>query len=179
MLVVIALGGNALLKRGEPVSADVQRRNVRAAADAIAAIAREHKVVVTHGNGPQVGLLALQAASLGKPATFPLDVLGAESEGMIGYVIEQELGSRLPGREVATLLTQVVVDARDPAFKTPTKPVGPLYEKGEAVRLGKTYGWAIAADGRGRAIAASFLRRNRCASASSRPSGSWSRRACS
>jgi carbamate kinase len=149
MLVVVALGGNALLKRGEPVSADVQRRNVRVAAEAIAALAKEHKVVVTHGNGPQVGLLALQAASFGKSAHFPLDVLGAESEGMIGYVIEQELGRCLPGREIATLLTQVVVDARDPAFKTPTKPVGPLYDKAEAVRLGKTYGWPIAADGAG------------------------------
>jgi carbamate kinase len=143
MRIVIALGGNALLKRGEPVSAETQRRNAAKAAAAIAPIAQAHELVITHGNGPQVGLLALQAAQSGG-AAFPLDVLGAESEGMIGYVIEQELASRLPGRDIATLLTQVAVDPGDPAFKSPTKPVGPFFDKATAERLSAAHGWAMA-----------------------------------
>ena len=132
MRVVIALGGNALLRRGEPLEAKVQERNVAVAAEQIADIAREHAVVVTHGNGPQVGLLALQAQAYAKVRPYPLDVLGAESEGMIGYLVERELASRLPGRQVATLLTTVEVDVRDPAFARPTKPIGPLYDEDEA-----------------------------------------------
>jgi len=123
VLVVAALGGNALVRRGEPLSAEGQRAHVAEAARALAELAREHDLVVTHGNGPQVGLLALGAEAAGVPA--PLDVLGAESEGMIGYWIDQELGNLLPGREVATLLTQVEVAAGDPAFANPTKPIGP------------------------------------------------------
>lgn len=149
MRVVVALGGNALLRRGEPPDMDVQRRNVAEAAAAVARIADEHQVVVTHGNGPQVGLLALQAAAYEPAARVPLDVLGAESEGMIGYMIEQELSRLLPGREVATLLTQVVVDAGDPAFAAPTKPIGPVYEEGEAGRLAAERGWTVARDGAG------------------------------
>lgn len=153
MLVVIALGGNALLKRGEPLRAETQRRNVAQAAEAIAEVARGHDVVVTHGNGPQVGLLALQAEALrertrGAAGAFPLDVLGAESEGMIGYVIEQALASRLPGRALATLLTQVEVDPADPAFRAPTKPVGPMLSKDEADAL-RARGIAVAPDGAG------------------------------
>ena len=121
--MVAALGGNALVRPGEPISAEGQRAHVAGAARALAEVAREHDLVVTHGNGPQVGLLALGAEAVGVPA--PLDVLGAESEGMIGYWIDQELGNLLPGREVATLLTQVEVDADDPAFRSPTKPIGP------------------------------------------------------
>ena len=116
MRVVVALGGNALLRRGEPADAATQRRNVTAAVAAIADLARDHEVIVTHGNGPQVGLLALQGDAYHAVAPYPLDVLGAESEGMIGYLLDQELGNELGGRQVATLLTQVVVDRDDPAF---------------------------------------------------------------
>ncbi|HSJ93396.1 MAG TPA: carbamate kinase [Gaiellaceae bacterium] len=147
MRIVAALGGNALLRRGEPLEADVQRRNVAVAVAALAPVAEDHELVVTHGNGPQVGLLALQAASYDPVAPYPLDVLGAESEGMIGYLLEQELRNALPGRAVATLLTQVVVDGGDPAFGLPTKPIGPVYGELEARRLARERGWAIAPDG--------------------------------
>jgi len=109
--VVVALGGNALIRRGEGADAATQRANVVRAVRAVAAVARRQEVVVTHGNGPQVGLLALQAQAYRDVAPYPLDVLGAESEGMIGYLLEQELMNALPGRSVATLLTQVSVDA--------------------------------------------------------------------
>jgi carbamate kinase len=145
--VVIALGGNALLRRGEPPDDASQRRNVAAAAAAIAGIACEHAVVVTHGNGPQVGLLALQAEAYDPGRPHPLDVLGAQTEGMIGYLIEQELRNRLPGRQVATLLTQVAVDADDAAFGHPTKPIGPGYPKDRAERLAAERGWSVAPDG--------------------------------
>lgn len=149
MLVVIALGGNALLRRGEPLTAENQRANVRRAAAAIAeVVAAGHRVVICHGNGPQVGLLALQAAAYRPDEAYPLDVLGAETEGMIGYLIEQELENALPeGPRVATLLTQVEVDPRDPAFGNPTKPVGPVYDRAEAEHLARARGWSIAPDG--------------------------------
>jgi carbamate kinase len=148
MRVVVGLGGNALLRRGEAQSAETQRRNVTAAVRAIAAIAERHDVVVTHGNGPQVGLLALQAASEESGGgAWPLDVLSAETEGMIGYVIERELGPRLPERRMATLLTLVEVDPADPALKRPTKPIGPAYDEAEARRLAAARGWAVAPDG--------------------------------
>src|SRR5512147_2744691 len=135
MRVVIALGGNALLKRGEPMTAEMQRRNIRIAAEAMAPVAKEHELVISHGNGPQVGLLALQGAAYKPDEAFPLDVLGAETEGMIGYMIEQELGNLLPFEvPFATLLTMVEVDPDDPGFANPTKFVGPLYEKSEADR---------------------------------------------
>lgn len=146
-LVVVALGGNALLRRGEPLDANVQRANVKLAAEAVAAIAREHRVVVTHGNGPQVGLLALQNEAYHDVTPYPLDVLDAESEGMVGYLLEQELGRHLDRSRLATLLTQVVVDARDPAFATPTKPVGPVYDEAQARQLASERGWSIAPDG--------------------------------
>ncbi|TSE13313.1 carbamate kinase [Mesorhizobium intechi] len=148
MLVVVALGGNALLRRGEPMTADNQRANIVRAASVLAALVDEgHSIVVTHGNGPQVGLLALQAAATSDGATFPLDVLGAESAGMIGYVIEQELGNLLKERLFATLLTQVKVDPRDQAFAHPTKPIGPVYDKATANRLASERGWQIGPDG--------------------------------
>jgi carbamate kinase len=148
MRVVVGLGGNALLRRGEAPSAETQSRNVVAAARAIAAIAERHDVVVTHGNGPQVGLLALQAANQDSSGgAWPLDVLSAESEGMIGYVIERELGPRLPERRMATLLTLVEVDPADPALKHPTKPIGPSYDEAEARRLAAARGWIVAPDG--------------------------------
>jgi carbamate kinase len=149
LIVVIALGGNALLQRGEPVSAELQRRNLRSAGASIAKVATDHHVVLTHGNGPQVGLLALQEASYSDIFQNPLDVLGAETEGMIGYLIEQELSNRLPGREILTLLTRVEVDPTDPAFQNPTKPIGPVFEAAEAHRIATERGWSLAPDGNG------------------------------
>ena len=146
MLIVAALGGNALLRRGEPLRADVQQENVRAACEALAPLAREHRLVVTHGNGPQVGLLAMQNGS-GDVPPYPLDVLGAESEGMIGYLLQQGLENALPGHQVATLLTQVIVDPLDPAFENPTKPIGPVYDEAEAKKLAARHGWTVARDG--------------------------------
>jgi carbamate kinase len=149
MLVIAALGGNALLHRGQPLTAQAQRANVKLAAQALAKIVRAgHQLIVTHGNGPQVGLLALQADSYKPDEAYPLDVLGAETEGMIGYMIEQELENALNhDRPVATLLTQVIVETDDPAFAKPTKFVGPIYTKEEAETRAETSGWAIAADG--------------------------------
>jgi carbamate kinase len=148
MLAVLALGGNALLRRGQPMDAAVQRQNVRAAAAAIAEVARRHHVVLTHGNGPQVGLLALQAAAYHDVTPYPLDVLDAESEGMVGYLLEQELSHHLPEDRLATLLTQVVVDPADPAFATPTKPIGPVYDEQAVAGLSQR-GWTLAPDGPG------------------------------
>jgi carbamate kinase len=146
MRVVVALGGNALLRRGEPLTADAQRRNVRVAAEALAPIALEHQLLISHGNGPQVGLLALQALPFGEP--YPLDVLGAETEGMIGYMIEQELGNLVPYEvPFATILTMVAVDPEDSAFSNPTKFIGPVYDRAEADRLAAERGWAFRQDG--------------------------------
>ena len=148
MRVVIALGGNALLRRDEALTADNQRHNVKIAAQALAPIALEHELVITHGNGPQVGLLALQSAIDRPEQAYPLDILGAESEGMIGYLIEQELVNLLPAESrCATLLTQIEVDAHDPAFKHPAKPIGPIYAEMEARKLAHEKGWSIAPDG--------------------------------
>lgn len=149
--MVAALGGNALLRRGEALSAANQWANARVAAAALAdLVAAGHQLVVTHGNGPQVGMLALQAEAGPAEAAYPLDVLDAESEGMIGYMIEQELRNHLPRTaQVATLLTLVRVDADDPAFRTPSKPIGQVYEEAEAVRLAAARGWQLAPDGAG------------------------------
>ena len=149
MRLVIALGGNALLKRGEPLTAAAQDENVAVAARAIATLAEDHEVIVTHGNGPQVGLLALQAAAYDAETPWPLDLLGAESEGMIGYVIERALTSRLPNRPIATLLTQVEVAADDPAFGAPTKPIGPIYDAETGRRMAAERGWPMVPDGAG------------------------------
>jgi carbamate kinase len=147
MLVVIALGGNALLQRGQPMTEQQQRVNVKRAAQAMADVAREHSIVITHGNGPQVGLLALQSAAYTEVEPYPLDALGAQTEGMIGYLIEQELGNLLPYEQhIATILTMIEVDQSDPAFQKPTKPIGPVYTREEAERLAKQRGWAMAPD---------------------------------
>lgn len=149
MRVLIALGGNALLERGQPPDAALQLANLRRAAASVAEIARRHEVIVTHGNGPQVGLLALQSAALERVPPYPLDVLGAQTEGMIGYWIELELRNQLAGREVATLLTQTEVAAGDPAFAAPAKLIGPLYGEAEAREQAAARGWRIAPDGAG------------------------------
>jgi carbamate kinase len=147
MRVVVALGGNALLRRGEPADAQAQRDNITVAVRSLAELAMSHELVVTHGNGPQVGLLALQAAVYSQVAPYPLDVLGAESEGMIGYLLDQELVNTLGTRDVATLLTQVIVDREDPAFEHPTKFIGPVYSEREARQLAYARHWSIAQDG--------------------------------
>jgi carbamate kinase len=149
MRIVVALGGNALLRRGEPMEASIQRGHVEAAARAVASIAREHEVVLTHGNGPQVGLLALQSEAYHSVHPYPLDVLGAESQGMIGYLLQQALGNELPGRDIATVLTEVLVHVDDPAFGHPSKPVGPVYTKDAAAQTSLERGWDVAADGPG------------------------------
>ena len=148
MKVVVALGGNALLKRGEPMTADAQRANVRIAAEALARVARDHQLVISHGNGPQVGLLALEAAAYTEVEAYPFDILGAETQGMIGYLIEQELGNFLPFEvPLSTILTMVEVDPADPAFTNPTKFVGPVYDKATADGLAAENGWTVKADG--------------------------------
>ncbi len=149
MLIVAALGGNALLRRNESLDSEVTQRNVKVAAAALSDIAREHQLVITHGNGPQIGLLALQSEAFRDVRTYPLDVLGAESEGMIGYLLERELGNALGERPVASLITQTVVDALDPAFRRPTKPIGPVYDAARAKSLARERGWTVAADGKG------------------------------
>jgi carbamate kinase len=150
MRVVVALGGNALLQRGEPMTAKAQHTNVRIAATALADLARDHQIVVAHGNGPQVGLLALQGAAYDPEKPWPLDVLGAETEGMIGYLIEQELMNALPeGSQCATLLSRVEVDPNDPAFATPSKPIGPVYTEAEAKQAAQDHGWVMVTEGSG------------------------------
>jgi carbamate kinase len=146
--VVIALGGNALLRRGQELSAENQRDNIRIAAEQLAEIHRRHRLVIAHGNGPQVGLLALMDEAYEEVDPYPLDVIGAKTVGMIGYMIEQELGNLIPADDhIVTVLTQVVVDSHDPAFENPTKPVGPVYDQAQAERLSEERGFAIAPDG--------------------------------
>ncbi|MFI5100320.1 MAG: carbamate kinase [Actinomycetes bacterium] len=148
MRVVVALGGNALQRRGEAMTVESQRANVRAACEALAPLALEHELVVSHGNGPQVGLLALQAAAYDDAQAYPFDVLGAQTEGMIGYLIEQELGNLLPfEKPLATVLTMTEVDPDDPAFADPTKFVGPAYTEDEAREKAAANGWTVRPDG--------------------------------
>jgi len=146
--ILVALGGNALLHRGERPDADRQQVNVLAAARSIARLAAEHEVVLTHGNGPQVGMLALESAAdpaLTRP--YPLDILGAQTQGMIGYLLGQALRNALPGRQVATLVTQTLVSVADPAFADPTKFVGPVYAREQAAALAAERGWTVRQDG--------------------------------
>lgn len=150
MRLVVALGGNALLQRAQSPTAAHQLANVRIAAQQVARVALAHTLLLTHGNGPQVGLLALQAAAYAAVQPYPLDVLGAESEGQLGYLLEQELANRLPpGRAVATLLTRVEVDRADPAFAHPSKPIGPVYTHAQAEALAAEHGWTVGTDGGG------------------------------
>lgn len=148
MRTVVALGGNALARRGEPMTADFLRANVRATCKTLAELASEHEVVITHGNGPQVGLLALQNLAYRDVAAYPLDILGAETQGMIGYVIQQELKNALDGaRDVVGVITTTVVDENDPAFNHPTKLIGPQYSAQDAAEAAAEYRWTIARDG--------------------------------
>ncbi|MCG9684643.1 carbamate kinase [Vibrio sp. Isolate23] len=145
--VVVALGGNALLRRGEPLEAEVQRQNIEIAVKTISEIAQEYNVVLVHGNGPQVGLLALQGLEYKKVAPYPLDVLGSETQGMIGYMLMQEFKNQMPNVNATCMLTQMTVDPNDPAFADPTKPIGPVYEEAEARELAEKYHWTIKPDG--------------------------------
>ena len=147
MRLVIALGGNALLRRGQPLTADNQLENIRRAAAQLARVASNNELVLTHGNGPQVGLLALQSAAYTAVESYPLDVLGAQTDGMIGYLLEQELANLLPLRTVTTLLTRVEVDPKDPAFAKPAKPIGPVYTQDESRRVAAEKHWTMAPDG--------------------------------
>src|SRR4029450_10941726 len=137
-----------LWTRGEPMTAEAQRANVRSAAPALAAVAKDHQLVLSHGNGPQVGLLALQGAAYEEVETYPLDVLGAQTEGRAGRVLEQELGNLLPAEvPLATVLTMIEVDPTDPAFDDPTKVVGPVYDEPEDARVAADKGWVFKQDG--------------------------------
>ncbi|SDM44804.1 carbamate kinase [Polaromonas sp. JS666] len=148
MRLVVALGGNALLRRGQSPSAQHLLENIQSVAAQLARVALHHELVVTHGNGPQIGLLALQNSAYAAVAPYPLDMLGAQTEGMIGYLLEQELANQLaPNRPVVTLLTRVEVDLNDPAFGRPTKPIGPVYTQEEAQRLAQAMHWHVAPDG--------------------------------
>lgn len=147
MRVVIALGGNALIRRGEKAEAITQMKNVETACQSIAQIAKEHQVILTHGNGPQVGLLSLQADAYKDVMPYPLDVLGAETQGMIGYMLDQSLENLMPHKKIAVVLTQIEVDPKDSAFSNPTKPIGPVYDQATAEKLAKERGWKIAPDG--------------------------------
>ncbi|WP_419534447.1 carbamate kinase [Endozoicomonas sp.] len=149
MRIVIALGGNAILQRGEPLECETQRRNIRKAAAAIARIARHHQVILTHGNGPQVGLLALMNDAYKGVSPYPLDALGAQTQGMIGFMFEQELRNQMPGHKVCTVSTQTLVDRDDPAFGDPDKFVGPVYSREQADELLKAHeDWTVKADGK-------------------------------
>lgn len=148
MKIVVALGGNALRRRGEAPEASLQQAHVAEAAIGLASLARDHEVIITHGNGPQVGLLAVEAENYREITPYPLDVLGAESQGMIGYLLQNALAKHIPERSVATVLTRVEVSATDQAFNSPTKPIGSVYNESDAHRLAAERGWRIAPDGK-------------------------------
>lgn len=145
---VVALGGNALLRRGQPLEADTQARAARTAAVLLARVSSANRLVVTHGNGPQVGLLALMSDAYTETAPYPLDVLGSETEGQIGYVLELELANAVPKQETVAVLTRVVVDAGDPAFSAPSKFIGPVYSERQARSLAGQHGWTVKRDGK-------------------------------
>ncbi len=148
MRLVVALGGNALLKRGQTPDNDVQEANVRIAVEALAPLAHEHELVVTHGNGPQVGVLALEsAADPNLTVPYPFDVLGAQTQGMIGYWLLQALQNELPGRQIAAIINQTLVSAADPAFSNPTKFIGEVYDEARAHLLAAERGWTVKPDG--------------------------------
>jgi carbamate kinase len=147
MRVVVALGGNALLRRGQELSAENQRENVRTACAALAPVAAAHELVISHGNGPQVGLLALMSDAYTETAPYPLDVLGSETEGQIGYVLELELDNAIADQDTVAVLTRVVVDADDPAFSAPSKFIGPVYSEADAQALAQQHGWTVKPDG--------------------------------
>lgn len=148
MRIVVALGGNALLERGQVPDAGAQVANIRRAMHALAPLTDDHQVVITHGNGPQVGILAMESADdarLSQP--YPFDALGAMTQGLIGYWILQAIGNERPYRQFAAVLNQTLVDADDPAFGDPSKFVGEVYAEAEARQLAEKHGWQVKADG--------------------------------
>ncbi|MFJ3306673.1 carbamate kinase [Streptomyces sp. NPDC086549] len=150
MRIVVALGGNALLRRGERPDATVQQANIDRVATALAALAHDHELVITHGNGPQIGLLAVEsAADPALTAPYPLDLLGAQTEGMIGSLLARTLHNALPGHRITALITHTLVRTDDPAFERPTKFVGQVYSRKLAESIARRYGWHIAKDGTG------------------------------
>lgn len=149
MRIVVALGGNALLQRGQVPDADSQLANIQVAARALAPLVDEHQVVITHGNGPQVGVLAMESAADPRlTKSYPFDALGAMTQGLIGYWILQSMGNQRPYRQFASILNQTLVNADDPAFENPTKFVGEVYEQDRAEALAKKNGWQVKADGK-------------------------------
>ena len=144
-ILVVALGGNALLKRGQPLEAELQQQNIELAAQQLAALSEAWRIVLVHGNGPQVGLLALQNEAYTATRPYPLDILVAETQGMIGYLLQQALQNRLPHRSIACLLTQVLTDSHDPAYHSPSKYIGPSYQQADLARLDPS--WQIKPDG--------------------------------
>ncbi|WP_422526736.1 carbamate kinase [Serratia fonticola] len=146
--LVIALGGNALLKRGAVLSAENQYQSIALIADAIGKLAKKYRIAIVHGNGPQVGLLALQNLAYRDVPPYPLDILVAESQGMIGYMLAQQLGAFHPTQPVSTLLTRVLVDGEDPAYREPSKFIGPVYEPQQQAELEQKYGWSMKLDGK-------------------------------
>ncbi|MFT2795234.1 carbamate kinase [Serratia sp. N21D137] len=146
--LVIALGGNALLKRGAVLSAENQYQSIALIADAIGKLAKKYRIAIVHGNGPQVGLLALQNLAYRDVPPYPLDILVAESQGMIGYMLAQQLGAFHPAQPVSTLLTRVLVDSEDPAYREPSKFIGPVYEPQQQAELEQKYGWSMKLDGK-------------------------------
>ena len=148
MRIVVALGGNALLERNQTPSASTQIANVHSAAIQLAALAEHHELVITHGNGPQIGVLALQSANDERLTTpYPFDTLGAQTQGMIGYWLLQAMQNALPGRHVASMINQTLVLAGDPALTDPTKFIGEVYSKDQAQTLAAQYGWTVKPDG--------------------------------
>ena len=147
MRVVVGLGGHAILRRDESPTAANQLENIARAAGRLAPLVRDHSVLLTHGNGPQIGLLALREAAVAPDAAQPLDVLGAQTEGLIGHLLAQEFRTRVPGVDLAVVLTQVRVDPDDPAFERATKPIGPAYGEAEARALEAERGWTMTPDG--------------------------------
>jgi len=148
MRLVVAVGGNALLERGEVPLAEIQEKHVQVAVNALAPVAVDHELVITHGNGPQVGLLANEsAADPALPNPYPLDVLGAQTQGMIGYFLLQAFENALPGRQIVSMICQTEVASDDPAFLSPTKFVGPQYSDAEGHRIAERRGWQIRLDG--------------------------------
>src|SRR3954465_2520714 len=148
MKIVVALGGNALLRRGQPMTVENQRANVAVACEQLAPLAQAHDLVISHGNGPQAGLLALEGDAYKEGPAYPLDVLDAESQGMVGYLLELELANRLPvDHPVMAMLTMIEVDPKDPAFDEPTKPIGPIYEPSVVTALRAQHGWKFRPDG--------------------------------
>lgn len=145
--LVIALGGNALLQRGEVLSAENQQRSIQVFAQRVATLARDYQLVIVHGNGPQVGLLALQNAAYTESPAWPLDILVAESQGMIGAAIAQALTQNVGNSSVTTLMTRVEVDPQDEAFAAPGKYIGPVYQPDQQAELEQRYGWTMKADG--------------------------------